>query len=255
MYLSNLKGKIFNQSLSELSNSKIIIICLNAHSFNILQVDELYQSALQKSEVILPDGIAIVYAMRFLTGIRLKKISGHELFYYEMDKLNQMNGRCFFLGSSKSTNFLIKMRISKEYPNVIVDSFSPPYKKEFDAEDNKKMINKVNDFNADVLFVGMTAPKQEKWGASHFDALNVKHICCIGAVFDFYAETCKRAPNWVIKLGFEWLHRLVSEPRRLWRRYIIGNPKFIALILIEKIKLIEFKMKHKKLNRLEIKGK
>jgi N-acetylglucosaminyldiphosphoundecaprenol N-acetyl-beta-D-mannosaminyltransferase len=237
MYLSNLKEKIFDQSLSELSNSKIIIICLNAHSFNILQVDELYQSALQKSEVILPDGIAIVYALRFLTGIRLKKISGHELFYYEMNKLNQMNGRCFFLGSSKSTNFLIKKRISKEYPNVVVDSFSPPFKQEFDEEDSKKMINKVNDFNADVLFVGMTAPKQEKWGASHFDDLNVKHICCIGAVFDFYAGTCKRAPKWIIKIGFEWLHRLLSEPKRLWKRYILGNPKFIKLILMEKLKL------------------
>jgi N-acetylglucosaminyldiphosphoundecaprenol N-acetyl-beta-D-mannosaminyltransferase len=238
MYLNDIKEKIFNQSLSELSTDKMLISCLNAHSFNILQVDKLYQDALKKSHIILPDGIAIVFALRFLTGYEIKKISGHELFYYEMERLNQINGKCFFLGSSKSTNFLIKMRISREYPNVKVDSFSPPFKKEFNEEDNGIMIRKINGFQPDVLFIGMTAPKQEKWGAAHMDDLNVKHICCIGAVFDFYAETCKRAPKWIIKMGLEWLHRLISEPRRLWKRYILGNPKFIALILKEKFSLI-----------------
>jgi N-acetylglucosaminyldiphosphoundecaprenol N-acetyl-beta-D-mannosaminyltransferase len=197
----------------------------------------LYQSALRKSDVILPDGIAIVWALRFLAGVRLMKISGHELFFHEMQRLNQMSGKCFFLGSSKSTNFLIKMRVLKEYPNIAVNSFSPPYKDEFNEEDTRIMINKVNTFHPDVLFIGMTAPKQEKWAAAHFDDLNTKHICCIGAVFDFYAETCKRAPKWVINLGFEWLHRLISEPKRLWRRYILGNPEFVALILMEKLKL------------------
>jgi|ERR1035437_587673 N-acetylglucosaminyldiphosphoundecaprenol N-acetyl-beta-D-mannosaminyltransferase len=237
MYLSNFKERIYNQSLSELSNDKILIVCLNAHSFNIAQKDKLFQSALMESHVILPDGIAIVYAVRFLTGARLKKISGHMLFYHEMEQLNQMNGKCFFLGSSKSTNLLIKMRVLKEYPNITVSSFSPPFKKEFNEEDNRKMIRKVNAFQPDVLFIGMTAPKQEKWAAAHFDDLNVKHICCIGAVFDFYAETYKRAPNWIINLGFEWLHRLISEPKRLWRRYLFGNPEFVALIMMEKFHL------------------
>jgi N-acetylglucosaminyldiphosphoundecaprenol N-acetyl-beta-D-mannosaminyltransferase len=237
MYLSNFKEKIYNQSLHELSNDKILIVCLNAHSFNVAQKDKLFQSALWKSDVILPDGIAIVYALRFLTSTKVKKISGHMLFYHEMEQLNQMNGKCFFLGSSKSTNLLIKMRVSKEYPNITVSSFSPPFKEKFNEEDNQMMIHKVNAFHPDVLFIGMTAPKQEKWAAAHFDDLNAKHICCIGAVFDFYAETSKRAPNWIINLGFEWLHRLISEPKRLWKRYLFGNPTFIALILMEKLRL------------------
>jgi N-acetylglucosaminyldiphosphoundecaprenol N-acetyl-beta-D-mannosaminyltransferase len=242
MYLSDIKERIYNQQLSELSSDKILISCLNAHSFNILQKDKQYQLALDKSQVILPDGIAIVFGMRFLTGKKIKKISGHELFYYEMEKLNKMHGKCFFLGSTKSTNSLIKMRILRDYPNVIVDSFSPPFKIEFTVEDNKIMIRKICAFHPDVLFIGMTAPKQEKWGATHFNELNVKHICCIGAVFDFYAETCKRAPDWIINLGLEWLHRLGKEPKRLWRRYLLGNPKFIALILVEKLKLSYLKL-------------
>jgi N-acetylglucosaminyldiphosphoundecaprenol N-acetyl-beta-D-mannosaminyltransferase len=238
MHLFSLKDRIYNGSLYELSNNKTLIICINAHAFNVVQKDKLFQYAFQKSDIILPDGIAIVYALRFLTGIRLKKISGHELFFHEMVQLNQANGRCFFLGSTKSTNFLIKMRVSREFPNIKVDSFSPPFKKIFIEEDDKIMIRKVNDFNPDVLFIGMTAPKQEIWAATHFDELKVTHICCIGAVFDFYAETCKRAPKWMIDMGFEWLHRLISEPKRLWRRYIFGNTKFIFLIFLEKMKLI-----------------
>ena len=243
MYLTNLEERIYNKSLSDLSDDKMLISCLNAHSFNTLQKDILFQDALHTSHIILPDGIAIVYALRFLSGFKLEKISGHMLFYYEMGKLNQRNGKCFFLGSSKSTNFLIKMRLSREYPNVKVSSYSPPFKKEFTEEDNRLMINKVNAFHPDVLFIGMTAPKQEKWAATYFDNLDAKHICCIGAVFDFYAGTCKRAPSWIIKMGFEWLHRLASEPKRLWRRYIFGNPKFIALIFKEKLKLDLLKLK------------
>lgn len=238
MYLTSFKGEIYNQSLYELSKGKILISCLNAHCFNIVQKDKLYRSSLRKSDVILPDGIGIVWALRFLTGTILKKISGHMLFAHEMEQLKQMNGKCFFLGSSESTNSLIKMRAAKEYPNITMDSYSPPFRKEFSEKETQRMINSVNAFQPDVLFIGMTAPKQEIWATAHFDDLHTKHICCIGAVFDFYAGTIKHAPEWMINLGFEWLHRLIMEPKRLWRRYIFGNPKFVALILIEKLKLI-----------------
>jgi len=98
------------------------------------------------------------------------------------------------------------------------------------------MIQAINTVQPDVLFVGMTAPKQEKWAFQHFSQMQVGHVCCIGAVFDFYAGTVQRAPNWMIQLGVEWLYRLIKEPRRLWRRYLIGNTKFLGYILIEKLK-------------------
>ena len=244
MYLSSFKEKIYNKSLQELPEDKILIMCLNAHSFNVIQKDKLFQSALLKSHIILPDGIAIVIALRFLFGSKLKKISGHELFYYEMEQLNQINGRCFFLGSSELTNSLIKINLAKEYPHVVTESYSPPYQKEFSQEDSYQMISAVNTFRPDVLFIGMTQPKQEKWAAEHFDNINTKNICCIGAVFDFYAGTINRAPQWMIKIGFEWLYRLIKEPARLWKRYILGNPNFIALILMEKFKIAVFKQKN-----------
>ena len=162
------------------------------------------------------------------------KIAGADLFHYEMQRLNSINGKCFFLGSTPKTLKLITERAKREYPGIQVYSYSPQFKPVFSEEDNKSMIDEVNEVEPDVLFVGMTAPKQEKWSYQFYDELKAGHICCIGAVFDFYAGNIKRAPDWMISAGLEWLYRLLSEPRRMWRRYIIGNSLFVYEILKEK---------------------
>jgi len=228
---------IFNQSLQAIKKSKALISTINAHSYNTLSKDKDFQIALQSSDVLLPDGISVVWAMRMLTGVKLQKIAGADLFQYEMERVNATSGKCFFLGSSEDTLMKIRRRAGIEYPNLQIFSYSPPYKSEFSEEDNKSMIEAVNNVKPDVLFVGMTAPKQEKWAHEHFNKLEVGHVCCIGAVFDFYAGTVKRAPDWMIQIGLEWSYRLIKEPRRMWRRYLIGNFLFIRYILIEKLRL------------------
>ena len=229
------KFNIYSSSLSAISNSKTLISTINANAFNIAQTDILYQEALKSSDILLPDGISVAWAIRWINGRKLKKIEGADLFFYEMERLQKVAGRCFFLGSSESTLAKIKKRTALEYPNVLVQTYSPPYKSVFSIEDNSSMIEAINAFHTDVLFVGLTAPKQEKWAYSHFDQLEVGHVCCIGAVFDFYAGTVNRAPQWMIKIGLEWFYRLVKEPRRMWRRYLIGNTKFIYYVIREKL--------------------
>jgi N-acetylglucosaminyldiphosphoundecaprenol N-acetyl-beta-D-mannosaminyltransferase len=96
------------------------------------------------------------------------------------------------------------------------------------------MIDEINKCKPDVLFIGMTAPKQEKWAYEHFEKLEVGHVCCIGAVFDFYSMRVKRAPQSFIDLGLEWFFRLIKEPRRMWNRYLVGNPKFLFYVIKEK---------------------
>jgi len=228
---------LFNLPLQTIDQHKVLISTLNAHSFNTVQKDVDFDNALQNSDILLPDGISVVWAMRLLTGEKLQKIAGADLFFYEMQRVNAINGKCFFLGSSEDTLKKIRKRASKEYPNIQVHTYSPPYKSEFSAEESKLMIDMVNEVEPDVLFVGMTAPKQEKWAYQHYGQLKAGHVCCIGAVFDFYAGTVKRAPNWMILVGMEWSYRLIKEPRRMWRRYMIGNAKFIGYILKEKIGL------------------
>jgi N-acetylglucosaminyldiphosphoundecaprenol N-acetyl-beta-D-mannosaminyltransferase len=140
--------------------------------------------------------------------------------------------RVMFMGSSEKVLALIRERAAVDYPNLEVVTFSPPYKPEFSDEDNKRIIDAINDANPDLLWIGMTAPKQEKWVYVHRDSLNVNcHIGTIGAVFDFYAGTVKRAPLWWQRHGLEWLYRLLKEPKRMWRRYLVGNVLFLWNIL------------------------
>jgi N-acetylglucosaminyldiphosphoundecaprenol N-acetyl-beta-D-mannosaminyltransferase len=226
---------LFNTDLENLPDSKLLINTINAHSFNTAQIDKLFCEAILNSDILLPDGISIVLASRFIYGRKLKKIAGSELFFYEMNRLNRKGGKCFFLGSNRGNLKLIIERAKIEYPNVKVDSFSPSFNKEFSIEENTQIITIINSFKPDVLFIGMSAPKQEKWAYQHFKELDVNHICSIGAVFNYYSRRINRAPESIIKIGLEWLHRLIKEPRRLWRRYLIGNAKFLYLILKEKL--------------------
>jgi len=224
---------LFDKELDNIPAGRLLITTLNAHSFNITRQDEFYAESLAKSDILLPDGISVVLAVRLLTGKKLHKIAGADLFFFEMKRLNEKGGSCFFLGSSENTLKLIIDHSSSEFPNVRIGKYSPPYKPVFSSEDNKIMIESVNAFKADVLFVGMTAPKQEKWAYEHLGSLNTGHICCIGAVFDFYAGTISRAPEWMINMGLEWFYRLIKEPSRMWRRYLIGNSKFVWSVIKE----------------------
>ena len=229
--------RLFDEHLDTIEHSKVLISTLNAHSYNTVHKDEEFKTALKNSDVLLPDGVGVVLAAKILTGQKLKKIAGDDLFHYQMDRLNKIGGKCFFLGSTEITLQKILERAAVDYPNVSVFSYSPPFKSKLSEEDNIPIIEKINAESPDVLFVGMTAPKQEKWAYQNIDKLNVKHVCCIGAVFDFYAGTTKRAPKWMIKIGMEWFYRLISNPKRMWRRYLIGNTQFIARILKEKFLL------------------
>ena len=228
---------IYSNTLGDINLKKALICTLNAHSYNISKIDNVYHDALLNSEVLIPDGISVVLAIRWLTGQRLKKIAGADLFDYEMKKLQKTGGKCFFLGSSEITLQKIKDRVAIEFPGIIVDSYSPPFKASFSDEDNSLMLKLINNFNPDVLMVGMTAPKQEKWAYEHYSNLQVGHICCIGAVFDFYAGTIKRAPQWMINLGLEWFYRFIKEPKRMWRRYLLGNIIFTLHLVKEKLTL------------------
>lgn len=223
------------KDLSLLPEGKLLINTINAHSYNVALRDILFQEALLNGGALIPDGASMVLAFKFLRREKIERIAGWDLFQYEMNKLNAKGGVCFFLGSSERTLELVREKAKEVYPNIKIVTYSPPYKKEFSEEENKAMIDTVNSVNPDLLWIGMTAPKQEKWAYVHLDELNVHcHIGTIGAVFDFFAGTVQRAPQWWQKNGLEWAYRLLKEPKRMWRRYIIGNTLFLWNILKEK---------------------
>lgn len=224
--------------LANIPDGKTLINTINAHSYNVARKDELFANALQNGDYLIPDGMSVVKSCKWLHAKSQPKerVAGADLFEFEMDKLNKKGGTVMFMGSSEKVLGLIRKNAAKVYPNLKVVTFSPPYKPEFNDEDNKSIIEAINNANPDLLWIGMTAPKQEKWTYSHWKELNIHcHVGTIGAVFDFFAGTTKRAPLWWQDHGLEWLYRLLKEPRRMWRRYIIGNTVFLWHMMGEKL--------------------
>ena len=238
--LSILESK---DALNNIHHGKVLINTINAHSYNTAQKDGMFAEALSQGDYLIPDGASVVKACKWLKAKSQPKerIAGWDLFSFEMDrlerksekiKINSEKLRVMFMGSSPKVLSLIRKRAASDYPNLEVVTYSPPYKPEFSDEDNAAIINAIN---PDLLWIGMTAPKQEKWTYSHRNELNIRcHVGTIGAVFDFYAGTAKRAPKWWQEHSLEWLYRLLIEPRRMWRRYLIGNILFLWNISKEK---------------------
>ena len=223
--------------LAKIPEGKVLINTINAHSYNVARKDQLFAEALTKGDYLIPDGMSVVKACKWLDAKSQPKerIAGADLFEFEMNKLNEKGGTVMFMGSSEKTLAKIVQQAAKVYPNLKVVTYSPPYKPEFNDEDNKDIINAINTANPDLLWIGMTAPKQEKWTYSHWNELSIHcHVGTIGAVFDFFAGNTQRAPLWWQEHGLEWLYRLIKEPRRMWRRYIIGNTVFLWHMLGEK---------------------
>ena len=216
--------------LASLPEGKLLINTINAHSFNTAKKDKLFAEALTNGDALIPDGVSIVKACKWIKAKSQPKerIAGWDLFEFEMSKLEKKGGTVMFMGSSQKVLDLIVKRAAKVYPHLKVVTYSPPYKPEFSDEDNTAIIEAINNANPDLLWIGMTAPKQEKWTYSHWKELNIHcHVGTIGAVFDFFAGTVERAPIWWQEHGLEWLYRLLKEPKRMWRRYIIGNTLFL----------------------------
>ena len=270
--------------LASLPEGKLLINTINAHSYNTARKDELFAETLTNGDVLIPDGVSIVKACRWIKAKSQPKerIAGWDLFSFEMENLERkqcgmLNVECgannssldnsqsaladnscsgkrlyepsaklktqnsefrspqrtvMFMGSSQKVLDLIVKRAAKVYPHLKIVTYSPPYKPEFSKEDNKAIIDAINAADPDLLWIGMTAPKQEKWTYSHWNELNIHcHVGNIGAVFDFFAGTVERAPVWWQRHGLEWLYRLLKEPKRMWRRYIIGNALFLFNIV------------------------
>ncbi len=235
-----------SEELTHFPEGKTLINTIYAYSYVVAQKDDIFADALRKCDFLMPDGAGIVKACRWLKAKSQPKerIAGWDLFSFEMNALERKSEelrvksekclKVMFFGSSEKVLSLIRKRAAIDYPHLEVVTYSPPYKPEFSDEDNQAMIMAINDADPDLLWIGMTAPKQEKWTYKHWDELDIHcHCGTIGAVFDFYAGTVKRAPLAWQRNSLEWLYRLLMEPRRMWRRYIIGNTKFLYYIYKE----------------------
>jgi N-acetylglucosaminyldiphosphoundecaprenol N-acetyl-beta-D-mannosaminyltransferase len=228
---NGLNYDLYDGDLSQISlETKVTINTINQYSYCIAEEDLEFREALKGSDILLPDGEGVVLAERFLTGKKINKISGTDIHLHLLKILNEKGGKCFYLGASNETLIKIKAKLKIEYPNIEVGYFSPPFKAVFSDAENKEMIDAINSFGPDVLFIGLTAPKQEKLSQQLKSKLNAQIICAIGAVFDFYSDTVKRPNDVFIKYKLEWLGRFMSNPSKMWRRYFYYGPIYALYI-------------------------
>ncbi len=216
------------------------LACLNPHSYVVAKNNSDFQAALKASDWLIPDGAGIMLASRILgTGIKMR-ITGPDIFYALHDRLQETGGySVFFLGSSDETLAEIERRMCRDWPDIkLAGTYAPPFKHRFSDQDVADMVERINRARPDVLWVGMTAPKQEEWIYRALPKLDVRFAGAVGAIFDFYAGKIKRSHSLFIRLGLEWLPRLLREPRRLWRRTMISAPTFMWHVLLARFGLL-----------------
>lgn len=202
-------------------------VCLS----NVHMCMEAYDSpefnrVVNNADLVVPDGMPLVWALKALGEESAAQVRGADLLLHTCEKAEK-NGIPIGLygGTPESlldfTNFL-----KGQYPGLQISFASSPPFRQLSQEEKDRYVEKINESAARILFVGIGCPKQEKWMAEHRDKLSCVMIG-VGAAFDFFSGRQKLAPRWMQRIGLEWLHRLISEPRRLWKRYLKHNPRFV----------------------------
>lgn len=213
-----------------LSQVKGRYICVsNVHTTVMSYEEESYRAIQNGSLMALPDGkpLSMVARKRGYEGI--ERVTGPDL----MDKVFEISMekkyRHFFYGSTDETLNIMEEKLREKYPGIeIVGMYSPPFR-ELNEKEDENIIKIINETNPDFVWIGLGAPKQERWMAQHEGAISGLMIG-VGAGFDYFAENIKRAPLWMQKCSLEWLYRLLQDPKRLFKRYLSTNLKFLWLV-------------------------
>lgn len=223
-----------NEALNAIDRkrSPLIFACANSHSLAVAQKDQEFFNALNDADQVVADGVGVTAIARLARINVGARIVGEAYFLALMKALEDRGtGRVFFFGSTDRVLQLISNRFHTEFPSLeLCGVYSPPYR-EWSDEENQDMINKINSSKPDVLWIGMTAPKQEKWAYKNRRLLNASVIGSIGAAFDFFAGTVPSPPTWIRNMGLETPYRLFMEPKRLWKRVFISDMKFFIMAI------------------------
>lgn len=210
-------------------------ICVsNIHTTVTAYEYEEYRNIQNVGALALPDGKPLSIVSKLRGFKNAERVAGPDLMGVLFKESEEKGYKHYFYGSTEETLELLKIKLGEKYPKLnIVGMYSPPFKSEVSLE-NEDILNQINSKDVDFLWVGLGAPKQEKWMYIHKNKVNAVMIG-VGAGFDYYAENIKRAPIWMQNYSLEWLYRLMQDPKRLFKRYISTNIKFIYLILFEYI--------------------
>jgi N-acetylglucosaminyldiphosphoundecaprenol N-acetyl-beta-D-mannosaminyltransferase len=221
----------------EPANRPYVFACANPHSLTVADRDPVFKRALREADAVVADGVGMQIAANLCGRSLGPRITGIDYFRGLMAALNRRgDARVAYFGSHERVLDQLVVRGEAVFPRVsVTKAISPPYG-DWSAETNQRFVDEINQSNSDVLWVGMTAPKQEKWVRENQHKLNCGVVGSIGAVFDYFAGTVRRAPDWVCDMGLEWAYRLSREPKRLWHRTFVSAPQFLGLAMTEALR-------------------
>lgn len=204
--------------------------------------DREFADVVNGADLIVTDGMPLVWMQKLQGKKSAGRVRANDLMTMLCDFARQNDLSVGFYGGRREVIDRIRERAAKDYPDLkIAYAFSPPFRPLTEAED-LEITAEINRAAPDILFMGLGCPKQERWMAAHRDKLKAVMLG-VGASFDFYAGNVRESPAWMGKLGLEWLFRLTQEPKRLWRRYLILNPRFVWLATMQLLGLKKFKGK------------
>jgi len=230
--------KIMESWINDKEKKCHFIVNTGFHGLHVANENFEFRNIVNSADLFSPDGITMVWLARLLGKNLPNRATSAELMHLFFEKANDKKYKSFFFGDTDDTLEALQMELQNKYPgHRVVGTYSPPFRQS-SKEENQKMIDLINQAEPDVLWVGLGLPKQERWIHENRDRLNVPVAIGVGACFGFYSGKVKRAPGLIGNAGFEWLWRLLVEPKKLWRRYLISGPIFIFHIVInwQKIK-------------------
>lgn len=218
------------------SQNKAYVCVIPVSTIVECQDDKEYMEIVNHADMATPDGMPLVWLGKLKGYKDISRTYGPDLMLAVCEMSQKMRYTHYFLGSTPEVCRLLEVKLKERFPRLsIVGKYSPPFG-EWSLEEDEKIVEEINRVHPDILWVGLGSPKQDYWMYRHRDNIDTSVMLGVGAAFDFIAGTKKQAPRWMQKAGLEWFFRLCCEPKRLWRRYLIGNPKFIYYLLTDTLK-------------------
>lgn len=208
-------------------------VVINASKVNLMEKDEKLRKIVNDCPIINADGASIVWAAKVLGVPLTERVTGIDLFLKLVEIANEKQYKIYLFGAKEEVVCKVKSIFEEKYPNLQIVGFRNGYFTEADEDDIVKDMQKSG---ADMLFVAFSSPKKEYWVHKYIKQLNIPFVMGVGGSFDVVVGVTKRAPLWMQKCGLEWVYRFIQEPGRMWKRYIIGNAKFVLLTYKTKFK-------------------
>jgi N-acetylglucosaminyldiphosphoundecaprenol N-acetyl-beta-D-mannosaminyltransferase len=236
----DIAAQSFEEALSALLRAAAARERVRAHFCTVHSVVEAARNTeltkvFNTAELAFTDGMPLVWVSRLKGARGAERVCGPDVLPALADRGRRPGLRHYFLGGAPGTPEALAASLANRFPGLVVaGTHSPPFRA-MSADEDAVMMAAINEAEPDVVWIGLGSPKQEFWAARLADRVNAPLILPVGAAFDFHSGRLRRAPRWMHRVGLEWLFRLVMEPRRLWRRYLVTNARFAWLVLREQL--------------------